>query len=268
MVPYEDFLKKLSIKELKTIVKAYLKHVKIKLTRVKKGELIEHLLKHTTYENGEIVTKSDLIDNLDLDDVISDVEEKKKKAPLTEKQLKDKEDKARKEYSKVSGLVTRLEREYNNLVYDSVYEGGKGKKKDLDDKEKVEAKKLENELDKANKKLKVLMGAFDAIRKYRKDRKSMNKEMKEEKKEKKEKKEVKKKVKNEVKKTKKVEKKKDSEDFEEDEEFKKRKELIRLKAKFDRLKKDLEEEKDSKKKKAIEKEIDEVRKEYSKKKLQ
>jgi hypothetical protein len=265
MVPYEDFLKKLSVKELKTIVKAYLKHVKIRLTKVKKGELIEHLLKHTTYENGEIVTKSDLIDNLDLDDVISDIDEKKRKTPLTEKQLKDKEDKARKEYSKVSGLVTRLEREYNNLVYDSVYEGGKGKKKDLNDKEKVEAKKLENELDKANKKLKVLMGAFDAIRKYRKDRKSMNKEKKEEKKEKKEKKEVIKKGKEEVKKTKKVE---GSEDFKEDDEFKKRKELIRLKAKFDRLKKDLEEEKDSKKIKAIEKELDEVRKEYSKKKNQ
>ena len=264
MIKYEDFLKKLSVKELKTIVKAYLKHVNIKLTKVKKGELIEHLLKHTEFENGEIVTKSDLIQDLDLDDVVSDIEEKKKKAPLTEKQLKDKEENARKEYSKVSGLVSRLEREYNNLVYDSIHEGGKGKKKDLNDEEKKEAKKLYNELSKAKGKLKILLFSYDAIRKHRKDRKHMKEEKKEEKKESK-KKESKKIVK---KKVKKVEKKKDSEDYEEDEEFKKKKELIRLRAQFDRLKKDLEEEKDSKKKKAIQKEIDEIKKEYSKVKSQ
>ena len=51
---YEKFLKSKKVVELKNIARSYIKHIKFAFTGVKKGELVNHLLKHTMMEDGEI----------------------------------------------------------------------------------------------------------------------------------------------------------------------------------------------------------------------
>jgi len=54
MDEYEKFLKSKKVVELKNIARSYIKHIKFAFTRVKKSELIGHLLKHTMLEDGKI----------------------------------------------------------------------------------------------------------------------------------------------------------------------------------------------------------------------
>jgi hypothetical protein len=54
MEEYENFLKSKKIVELKNIARSYIKHIKFAYTKVKKADLIKHLLKHTMLEDGEI----------------------------------------------------------------------------------------------------------------------------------------------------------------------------------------------------------------------
>ena len=54
MEEYENFLKSKKIVELKNIARSYIKHIKFAYTKVKKADLIKHLLKHTMLQDGEI----------------------------------------------------------------------------------------------------------------------------------------------------------------------------------------------------------------------
>ena len=54
MEEYKKYLKSKKVVELKNIARSYIKHVKFAFTGVKKGELINHLLKHTMLEDGKI----------------------------------------------------------------------------------------------------------------------------------------------------------------------------------------------------------------------
>ena len=54
---YENFLKTLSVRELKTLIKKYTSHVKILVTGKTKPQLIEHLLTHTELKENKVVTK-------------------------------------------------------------------------------------------------------------------------------------------------------------------------------------------------------------------
>ena len=54
MEEYENFLKSKKIVELKNIARSYIKHIKFAYTKVKKADLIKHLLKHTILQDGEI----------------------------------------------------------------------------------------------------------------------------------------------------------------------------------------------------------------------
>jgi hypothetical protein len=54
MEQYENFLKSKKIVELKNIARSYIKHIKFAYTKVKKADLIKHLLKHTMLQDGEI----------------------------------------------------------------------------------------------------------------------------------------------------------------------------------------------------------------------
>jgi hypothetical protein len=59
---YENMLKKLSIKDLKSLIKTYMKEIKITITGKKKKELVEHILKHTEFKNNKITLKSKTFD--------------------------------------------------------------------------------------------------------------------------------------------------------------------------------------------------------------
>ena len=96
------------------------------------------------------------------------------------------------------------------------------------------------------KKLKILRMQLKALRGYKTG-------IKEDKKEDVKKKEAKKKE----------TKKKEDEEYEGDDEFKKKKMLVGLRARFDRLKKELEDETDMKKKKLLESQIEQVRDEFN-----
>jgi len=54
MEEYENFLKSKKIVELKNIARSYIKHIKFAYTKVKKADLIKHLLKHTMLQDGQI----------------------------------------------------------------------------------------------------------------------------------------------------------------------------------------------------------------------
>jgi hypothetical protein len=51
---YEKFLKSKKVVELKNIARSYIKHIKFTYTRATKAVLINHLLRHTMMEDGEI----------------------------------------------------------------------------------------------------------------------------------------------------------------------------------------------------------------------
>ena len=231
MVDYEKFLNNLKVGEVKDIVRSVLKHIKIKLTGAKKKDLILHLLKHTYMEGDEIVLKEEYVDNLYVSKVVSDVSTKLSPKKLTESQLTKKKDDLIKQIGKTSGIITRKEKELNNLTYEGVISGEKTTtKKKLKDTDKEQVKILEKELNNEKDKLKVLRKNYSKVKDITPEKKM-------------------KKVK--------------QDDFVEDSEFKKKKELVRLRAKFDRLKKDLEDEQDSKKRMMIEIEIKQVKDDFN-----
>lgn len=55
---YKSMLSKLSIIQLKQIIKQYMTAVKIVVSKKSKEELIEHILKHTEFRNNKITIKS------------------------------------------------------------------------------------------------------------------------------------------------------------------------------------------------------------------
>jgi hypothetical protein len=59
---YENMLKKLSIKDLKSLIKTYMKEIKITITGKKKKELVQHILNNTEFKNNKITLKSKTFD--------------------------------------------------------------------------------------------------------------------------------------------------------------------------------------------------------------
>lgn len=165
MVDYEKFLNNLKVGEVKDLVRSVLKHIKIKLTGAKKKDLILHLLKHTYMEGDQIVLKEEYVDNLYVSKVVSDVSTKLSPKKLTESQLTKKKDDLIKQIGKTSGIITRKEKELNNLTYEGVISGEKTTtKKKLKDTDKEQVKILEKELNNKKDKLKVLRKNYSKIK--------------------------------------------------------------------------------------------------------
>jgi hypothetical protein len=61
MADYRERLNILSLKELKQFIKVYNLHTKIVMTKKKKEELIEEVLKHTELRNGVIYMKPERV---------------------------------------------------------------------------------------------------------------------------------------------------------------------------------------------------------------
>lgn len=101
MTEYKDILNKLTISDLKELIRRYMKEVKIKITGLKKEELIEHILKHTEYKDKKIVSKIVNVDynissysrnikeiNKPIEKEINKSKSKTKKTVYTEHELK------------------------------------------------------------------------------------------------------------------------------------------------------------------------------------
>ena len=73
MVEYRDFLNKMSVSDIKKLIKAYMADVKITMSKKNKKQLIDILLEHTDLINGEITTKKI---EIDIDDIINEKEKK------------------------------------------------------------------------------------------------------------------------------------------------------------------------------------------------
>jgi len=54
---YKELLNVLTVKQLKTLIRDYMNHMKITVSKKKKNELISHLLEHTEIRNEKIVLK-------------------------------------------------------------------------------------------------------------------------------------------------------------------------------------------------------------------
>ena len=64
MSDYESKLNELNLKELKSFIKMYNLHTRIVMTKKKKNDLIQEVLKHTEYINNKVHLKSDIINDL------------------------------------------------------------------------------------------------------------------------------------------------------------------------------------------------------------
>ena len=58
---YKDYLNSKNVAFLKDIIRNYMGHVKITVSGKKKSELIDHIIAHTDYQNGNIVSKASSI---------------------------------------------------------------------------------------------------------------------------------------------------------------------------------------------------------------
>jgi hypothetical protein len=109
MEEYKKYLKSKKVVELKNIARSYIKHVKFAFTGVKKGELIDHLLKHTIMEDSIIkVIDSDvpvkvLIKGSDEDAV-------KKMIDESEMKMKEREKIQRLLFGQKGGFLGRIDR--------------------------------------------------------------------------------------------------------------------------------------------------------------
>ena len=88
-------LQSLKVEELKTIIRSYNLHTKIKMTKRTKADLVDDLDKHVYFDNGDIKLKSGNITSINkVDNTIKDKQDKKDKE---EKDKKDKEEKDKKD---------------------------------------------------------------------------------------------------------------------------------------------------------------------------
>jgi len=88
-------LQSLKVEELKTIIRSYNLHTKIKMTKRTKADLVDDLDKHVYFDNGDIKLKSGNITSINkVDKTIKDKQDKKDKE---EKDKKDKEEKDKKD---------------------------------------------------------------------------------------------------------------------------------------------------------------------------
>ena len=79
-------LRSLKVEELKTIIRSYNLHTKIKMTKRTKADLVDDLDKHVYFDNGDIKLKSGNITSINkVDKTIKDKQDKK------DKEKKDKE---------------------------------------------------------------------------------------------------------------------------------------------------------------------------------
>jgi hypothetical protein len=153
MEEYKKYLKSKKVVELKNIARSYIKHVKFAFTGVKKGELINHLLKHTMLEDGKIkVIDSDvpvkvLIKGKDEDAVKKMIE----KVDITNIKEKTKIEKLLKgQRGGFRGLINKYETERDELI-----------REDEDNLRKKHTKAIEDynkQIDATKKQLKVVSG--------------------------------------------------------------------------------------------------------------
>lgn len=119
MEEYKKYLKSKKVVELKNIARSYIKHVKFAFTRVKKGELIDHLLKHTIMEDGKIRV---IDNNVPVKVLIKDKDEDTVKKMIDEVDVKNIKDKTKVEKllrgqrGAFRGRINKFETERDELI--------------------------------------------------------------------------------------------------------------------------------------------------------
>jgi hypothetical protein len=171
---YEKFLKSKKVVELKNIARSYIKHIKFAFTGVKKGELVNHLLKHTMLEDGKIkvidsvVPVKVLIKGRSEDSV-------KKMIDDDELKLREKERLQRLLYGQkgqFSGRIQRLQSERDELI-----------REDEDNLRKKHTKAIEDynkQIEETKKQLKVVNALIADYKKKNEERKAKKEEPKKE----------------------------------------------------------------------------------------
>lgn len=104
MDDYKEYLMGLTVSDLKDIIRRYNLTTKIKMTGVKKIDLIKSLHTHTHMKKGKIQVKDDLISTLKI-----------QKKPLTEKQVAAQKVRTKKAFE-------RLKEKTRHLFFDDVKE--------------------------------------------------------------------------------------------------------------------------------------------------
>jgi hypothetical protein len=99
MSDYKKLLNALTLTNIKALVRTYISHVKIVMSKKSKDELIEHIMKHTELVDGKIKTKPisfDMVKNKEK--VVKEKKEKPKKDDEKPKKVvKEKKDKKKEE---------------------------------------------------------------------------------------------------------------------------------------------------------------------------
>ena len=120
MDDYKKMLNSLDVLSLKAFIRKYMSNVKIIVSKKKKEELIEHIMKHTELRNGKVVLKSGEFDiPAKVKKEIKEVKEVKEKEPK-----KVKEPKVEKTKREVIIKIRELLKKYENVVKKSRELGG------------------------------------------------------------------------------------------------------------------------------------------------
>jgi hypothetical protein len=120
MDDYKKMLNSLDILSLKSFIRKYMSHVKILVSKKKKEELIEHIMKHTELRNGKVVLKSGEFDiPAKVKKEIKEVKEVKEKEPK-----KVKEPKVEKTKREAIIKIREILKKYENVVKKSRELGG------------------------------------------------------------------------------------------------------------------------------------------------
>jgi hypothetical protein len=139
MEEYKKYLKSKKVVELKNIARSYIKHIKFAFTRVKKSELIEHLLKHTMMEDGMIkvidsnVPVKVLIKGKDEDSV-------KKQIETSDMKMIERDRLERLLFGQKGtflGRIQRIQKEVDELIREDEDNLKKKYTKEIEDKKKV-----------------------------------------------------------------------------------------------------------------------------------
>ena len=147
---YKDYLNSKNVAFLKDIIRNYMGHVKITVSGKKKSELIDHIIAHTDYQNGSIISKASSIQKANVEKKV----EKKVVAP-PKKAVENKQEKLKAEYAELEKKEKETYDELqkvNKEIHFRTLKSGKNKGKVVNSTDDKVYKKIE----KIQAKLKVI----------------------------------------------------------------------------------------------------------------
>jgi hypothetical protein len=122
MESYSFFLKNLTSDVLKKIIRTYMSHVKIIVSKKTKNELIDHILEHTILEGDKIITKKSTFNVPEIKKKVSKKVESKK---IDKKELQKEQNESSIKEKNTTQKIEDIKKEMDKYSTDFLLEGPK-----------------------------------------------------------------------------------------------------------------------------------------------